>query len=450
MEQNNKLGTEPIGKLMVQMAMPAVAAQIINMLYNIVDRMYIGHIADVGHLALTGVGVTFPILMLISAFSAFAGMGGAPLASISLGKKDMEGAERILGNSVLLLLSFAVILTTVFQIFKTPLLFFFGASEQSIGYGVDYISIYLWGTVFVELAVGLNTFISGQGNAKVAMYSVLIGAIINIILDPILIFGFHMGVQGAAIATVFSQAMSAAWVLRFLSSSKAVLRIRKEYLRFNGAIVKQIAFLGVSPFVMQSTESLVNIVLNSGLQRYGGDMYVGTMTILSSVMQLFVMPIQGITQGVQPIISFNYGAGNIPRVKKAFRLMLFVCLGLTVCCGLSAMFIPQVYAGFFTNDAQLRGLVGQVMPIFFMGITVFGIQMACQSTFLALGQAKVSVFLAVLRKVILLIPLALILPRFFGVMGIYYAEPVADVTAVITTAVMFLLQYKTILAKVPA
>lgn len=446
MEENNKLGTQPVGKLLLQMALPAVAAQIINMLYNIVDRMYIGHIPEVGHMALTGVGVTFPILMLISAFSAFAGMGGAPLASICLGKKDQKGAEQILGNSVLMLLFFSVVLTAFFQIFKTPLLYMFGASDQSIVYGVDYISIYLWGTIFVELAVGLNTFISGQGNSKVAMLSVLIGAVINIVLDPILIFGFHMGVKGAAVATILSQAVSALWVCRFLTSPKTMLRIRREHLRFRGEIVRQIAFLGISPFVMQSTESLVNIVLNSGLQNYGGDLYVGTMTVLTSVLQLFTVPVQGVSQGAQPIISYNFGAGKVERVKKAFRLSIATCFSLTFCCGMSAIFVPELYAGLFTTDAQLKSMVVQVMPIFFVGQAFFGIQMACQGTFLALGQAKVSLFLAVLRKVILLIPLAIILPKFLGVMGIFYAEPIADILAVTTTATVFLTQYKKILA----
>lgn len=321
MEQSKdeKLGTEKLGKLIVSMALPAVAAQLINVLYNIVDRIYIGHIAGHGDMALTGVGVTFPIITIISAFSAFAGMGGAPIASIRLGKKDYEGAEKILGNSTSLLLLFSVVLTAFFMIFKTPILYAFGASDNIISYAQEYITIYLVGTVFVQLAIGLNTFISGQGNAKVAMLSVLIGAIINIVLDPIFIFLFDMGVKGASLATILSQAVSAVWVVRFLMSKKSIIRIRKKYLKLSKKIVGAIAAIGISPFIMQSTESLVTVVLNNGLQKYGGDLYVGTMSILMSVMQLIIVPIQGVSQGVQPIISYNFGAGKRDRVMGAFK-----------------------------------------------------------------------------------------------------------------------------------
>lgn len=443
--QDAKLGTAPLGGLIVQMALPAVAAQVINVLYNIVDRIYIGHIAGYGDMALTGVGVTFPVLMLISAFSAFAGMGGAPLASIQLGKKDYKAAEKILGNCVGMLIIFAVILTVVFSVFKTPVLYAFGASDATIDYGRQYISIYLVGTIFVQLAVGLNTYISGQGAAKTAMLSVLIGAVINIILDPILIFGAHMGVRGAALATVISQAVSAVWVVRFLISEKSVIRIRAKYIRLNKETVGHIASLGISPFIMQSTESLVMITLNSGLQKYGGDIYVGTMSIMTSIMQLTVIPVQGISQGVQPIMSYNYGAGNLERVKGVFVRMLAVCLAATILLGGLAVGKPGIYAGLFTNKAKLIALTCKVMPVYFMGITVFGIQMACQSTFLALGQAKVSLIIALLRKVILLIPLALILPRFMGVMGIYRAEPIADFTSVIVSSILFIITAKKIL-----
>ena len=304
-KQEERLGSEPIGKLIVSMAVPSVAAQIINVLYNIIDRVYIGHIEGYGDMALTGVGVTFPILMLISAFSAFAGMGGAPLASIRMGRQEYDEAEDILGNSAGLLVLFAVMLTIVFSIFKTPILYAFGASENSITYAVDYISVYLLGTIFVQIAVGLNTFISGQGQAKIAMLSVLIGAVLNILLDPVFIFVLHMGVRGAALATIISQAVSALWILHFLTSQKSVIRLRLRKMRLKPSLVGKIASLGISPFIMQSTESLVSITLNSGLQRYGGDLYVGTMSILSSVMQLIVIPMQGVSQGVQPIISYN-------------------------------------------------------------------------------------------------------------------------------------------------
>ncbi len=444
-KQDEKLGTAPLGKLMLEMALPAVAAQIINVLYNIVDRIYIGHIAGYGDMALTGVGVTFPILMAIAAFSAFAGMGGAPLASMSLGKKDYDTAEKILGNSTSLLLIFSVILTIGFYVFKTPVLYAFGASDTTIVYADQYISIYLIGTVFVQLAIGLNTFISGQGNSKTAMLSVLIGACINIILDPIFIFGFHLGVRGAALATIISQAISALWVVRFLISEKSVIRIRRKNLKLNLKVIGSIAALGVSPFIMQSTESLVMITLNLGLQNYGGDLYVGTMSIMASVMQLIVIPVQGIGQGVQPIMSYNFGAGNMQRVKGAFKRTLALCLGATIVLAGIAVLRPRTYAVLFSDNAELVELTCSVMPVYFLGVTIFGIQMACQTTFMALGQAKVSLVIALLRKVILLIPLAIILPKFMGVMGVYRAEPIADVISVLVSILLFFVTAKKIL-----
>lgn len=443
--QDQRLGTEPLGRLIVSMALPAVAAQLINVLYNVIDRIYIGHIADYGDLALTGVGVTFPILMLVSAFSAFAGMGGAPLASIKLGKKDYEGAEKILGNCTAMLITFSILLTAIFLIFKEPILYAFGASDNTIIYANDYISIYLIGTIFVQFAVGLNTFISGQGNAKIAMLSVCFGAGINIILDPIFIFYFGMGVKGAALATIISQAVSAVWVVCFLASKKSVIRLRSKNIRLEPKVVGRVAALGVSPFIMQSTESLVSITLNSGLQQYGGDLYVGSMSILLSVMQLIIVPVQGISQGVQPILSYNYGAGNSKRVMDTFKRMLAVCLAGSLLLGGIAVAFPQLYVGLFTNNAELIQLTRSVMPIFFIGTCIFGIQMACQSMFLALGQAKFSLTIALLRKVILLIPLAIILPKFIGVMGIYYAEPIADIISVTIAGTLFLLFNKKIL-----
>lgn len=444
-KQDEQLGTLPVGKLIVNMAVPAVAAQLINVLYNIIDRVYIGHIAGYGDMALTGVGVTFPIIMLISAFSAFAGMGGAPLASIKLGRRDYKGAEQILGNSAGMLLIFSIVLTVFFQVFKTPILYAFGASDNIIGYGRDYVGIYLMGTIFVQFALGLNTFISGQGRARTAMLSVLIGAVVNIVLDPILIFGCHMGVKGAALATVLSQALSAVWVVRFLASDKSVIRLRIANMRIHAGIAGQIGALGISPFIMQATESLVSITLNSGLQRYGGDLYVGTMSIMTSIMQLIVIPIQGVAQGVQPIISYNYGAGNTARVKEAFQKLVIICfLGTFLLAG-AAVGKPEIYARIFTDNQALIALTCQVMPVYFLGITIFGIQSACQSTFLALGQAKVSLFIALLRKVILLIPLAIILPRFMGVIGVYRAEPIADIISVITTATLFTITFRRII-----
>ncbi len=440
-----RLGTEPLGRLMVSLAVPAVAAQLINVLYNIVDRIYIGHIRGYGDIALTGVGVTFPIIMLISAFSAFAGMGGAPLASIELGKKDIRKAEQILANSAGMIVLFSIVLTIGFSIFKTPVLYAFGASEVTIGYAESYIGIYLVGTIFVQIAVGLNTFISGQGESKVAMLSVVIGALLNICLDPVLIFVLDMGVKGAALATVVSQAVSAAWVIRFLTSKRSSMKLKTEHMRLKKEIVVRIAGLGVSPFIMQSTESMVGITLNSGLQNYGGDLYVGTMSIMTSIMQLILIPVQGISQGVQPIISYCYGAGDKDRVKGTFTRLLISGLLGTLILGGVAVLAPGVYAGIFTSNEDLIRLTCQVMPVYFFGITIFGLQSACQSTFLALGQAKVSLFIALLRKVILLIPLAVIFPKFMGVMGVYRAEPVADVISVVTTCVLFVLTMRKVL-----
>ncbi len=445
--REKQLGTAPLGKLIFQLALPGIAAQLINVLYNMVDRMYIGHMPETGAVALTGLGVCLPIIVLISAFSAFAGMGGAPLAAIQLGKGDKKQAEKILGNAVTMLFICSLVLTLFFSMFKEPVLYAFGASDETIGYALSYLDIYLVGTIAVQLSLGLNTYISCQGNAKTAMISVLIGAVLNIILDPVFIFALDMGVAGAALATILSQTVSAVWVVSFLISRKSVIRIRKENLKLNGKIAGSICALGISPFVMQSTEALVTIVLNSGLQKYGGDLYVGSLTILQSVMQLIVVPVNGMTQGVQPVISYNYGAGNFDRVKKTFKIVLAADLTVTVAACLLTQFIPGVFASVFTDEAPLITLVEQVMPVFFAGIWIFGVQMACQSTFMGMGQAKVSLFLALLRKVILLIPLALILPNFFNVWGIYYAEPVADVVAALTTGVVFMIFSKKLLGR---
>lgn len=444
-QQSEKLGKEPLRKLFFTMAIPSVLAQLINVLYNIVDRIYIGHIKDIGSLALTGVGVTFPIIMVVSAFSAFAGQGGAPLASILLGAKDQEKAEKVLGSSTALLLVFSISLTLILQILKTPLLYAFGASDNVIGFAQDYIGLYLWGTIFVMLSLGLNTFISGQGNAKTAMFSVLIGAVTNIILDPIFIFVMNMGVKGAALATVISQAFSAIWVVNFLISKKSSLKIKRENLKLDMKFVKKIGSLGCSPFIMQSTESLVLLTLNSGLQKYGGDLYVGSMSILISVLQLIFVPVSGIAQGEQPIISYNFGAGNRERVIKTFKALLIVCLVATMFMGGIAVLFPNFYVKMFTESEELMKLTSKMMPIFTLGMCIFGIQQSIQVTFLAMGQAKFSIFIALLRKVILLVPLAIILPRFLGVKGIYYAEPMADITSVVVASITFALNFKSIL-----
>ena len=445
MRNDEKLGTAPLGRLMLSLALPTVLAQLINVLYNVVDRIYIGHMQGDGNLALTGVGVTLPIITLIAAFSAFAGAGGAPLAAIELGKKDERKASLIMGNSAWLLVFFSIVLTIGFLIFKIPILYAFGASSKTIAYANEYITIYLLGTIFVQLALGLNAFISGQGAAKAAMLSVLIGAVINIVLDPIFIFALHLGVRGAALATVISQFVSAVWVVSFLKSKRSVLYLK--LVRPDKSLILKIAALGIAPFVMQSTESLVTITFNTGLQRYGGDLYVGSMSILMSIMQLIVIPVNGITQGVQPIVSYNYGAGNRLRVKETVIRLVSVCLLGTLILAGVAIFCPGIYASMFTNDAELVALTCRIMPIFFLGIAIFGIQAACQSTFLALGQAKVSLFIATLRKIILLIPLALILPKFLGVKGIYIAEPVSDVISVIVTSVLCVITLKRIFSE---
>ena len=445
MRNDEKLGTAPLGRLMLSLALPTVLAQLINVLYNVVDRIYIGHMQGDGNLALTGVGVTLPIITLIAAFSAFAGAGGAPLAAIELGKKDERKASLIMGNSAWLLVFFSIVLTIGFLIFKIPILYAFGASSKTIAYANDYITIYLLGTIFVQLALGLNAFISGQGAAKAAMLSVLIGAVINIVLYPIFIFALHLGVRGAALATVISQFVSAVWVVSFLKSKRSVLYLK--LVRPDKSLILKIAALGIAPFVMQSTESLVTITFNTGLQRYGGDLYVGSMSILMSIMQLIVIPVNGITQGVQPIVSYNYGAGNRLRVKETVIRLVSVCLLGTLILAGVAIFCPGIYASMFTNDAELVALTCRIMPIFFLGIAIFGIQAACQSTFLALGQAKVSLFIAMLRKIILLIPLALILPKFSGVKGIYIAEPVSDVISVIVTSVLCVITLKRIFSE---
>ena len=445
-QNEQALASAPIGPLMLRLAAPAVAAQLINVLYNIVDRIYIGHIAVVGKTALTGVGVTFPILTLISAFSAFAGMGGAPLASIRLGAGDRKGAEAILGSAVSMLVTMALVLTVGFSVFQRPLLLAFGASADTIGYATDYLTIYLLGTIFVQLSLGLNTFISAQGKAMPAMCSVLIGAVLNILLDPLFIFVFRMGVKGAALATILSQAVSAVWVVGFLCSDRSGLHICREHLGFRPRVMGKIAALGVAPFIMQSTESLVTVVLNVGAQKYGGDLYVASITILQSVMQIIVMPSHGITTGVQPIMSYNYGAKNYARVRAVFHRLLAVTMTVTTAAFLLVALFPAAVALMFNDDPELVALVGRVMPLFFGGVWAFGAQVACQSTFMALGQAKTSLFLALLRKIILLVPLAVLLPWLSGsVMGLYAAEPVADFLASATTLTLFLKRRKTLL-----
>lgn len=442
MAEQNELATGSIGKLLLKLSIPAILAQLINALYNIVDRMYIGHIEGIGAVALTGVGLTFPIIMLISAFAALVGMGGAPLSSIKMGEGNNEKAEKILGNCTAMLLLLAVVLTVFFMVFKDPLLMLFGASENTLPYASAYLTIYLIGTVFVQISLGLNAFINSQGFAKMGMITVLIGAVLNIILDPIFIFVFDMGVRGAALATIISQAVSACWVLRFLCGKKSILRIKLQNFRFRKDFILPALALGLSPFVMQSTESLINIVLNSSLQKYGGDIAVGSMTIITSIMQIFLMPLTGLTQGAQPIVGFNFGAQQFDRVKKTFRLLLGACLAFSITLWASIMLFPGLFAAIFSNDAALIEHTIPCMRIYMAAMCLMGAQIACQQTFLAVGQAKISLFLAMLRKVVLLIPLVYILAVPFGVTGIFLAEPVADILAVTTTVIVFIVYSK--------
>lgn len=437
--KDEKLGTAPLGRLIFSLAIPAVVAQLINVIYNMVDRIYIGHIPDVGAEALAGLGLSLPVILLIQAFSSLAGMGGAPQASIQLGKGNREAAEKILGNSVTMLLGFAALLTVGFYFVKEPLLYLFGASDATIPYAQDYLNIYLAGTVFVMAYQGLNMYISCQGHARTAMISVLIGAILNIGLDPLFIFGMGMGIKGAALATILSQGISAIWVVSFLLSKRTGLKIRRQNLRLNARVCGAILALGISPFIMQSTESLISIVLNRGLQQYGGDIYVGVLTILQSVMQLIVIPVQGFSQGTQPIISYNYGAQKIDRVRKTFQTALSIIWGFSFVFTGIVMLFPKAFVGLFTSEQELLALSASKLPLFLAGLLIFGIQMTCQNTFMGLGKAKISLFIALWRKVILLIPLALILPHFAGVDGIYWSEPIADTVSALTAGLLFII-----------
>ncbi len=443
-----RLGTEKIGRLILAMGIPSVVAQIVNLLYNIVDRIYIGHIESVGTEALTGVGLSMPIIIIITAFSSFVAGGGAPLAAIALGEGDKKRAEKFLANGTSLLLFFSVILIVIIMLIKKPLLYSIGASVDTFPYANDYLTIYLFGTPFVLLTVGLNAFISAQGRSKTAMLSVIIGAVINIILDPVLIYSANLGVKGAALATIISQFCSMLWVLWVLFSKKTFLRIKPSAMAPDIKIIGKIAALGISPFIMQATESLISFVMNRGLSVYGGDLYVGSLTVLQSVMQFITVPAGGFAQGIQPIISYNYGAGNKERVKKTFKLTVMIVMIYNVIVTGFAIICPQVFARIFTEDTALIELVSRVLPVFLSGMLVFGLQITCQNTFMALGQAKVSLFIALLRKVFLLVPLAIILPEVFNnVMGIYYAEPISDIISALTCTLLFFTMFDKILNK---
>lgn len=444
MSQEVDLGREPVGHLLFILAVPAITSQVVNALYNMVDRMYIGHIPKVGSAALTGVGVCFPIIMIISAFAYLFGMGGAPRASIFMGKKDNDTAEKILGNCTTSLMIIAVLLTVLVLIFQEPLLYLFGASENTIGYAMDYMIIYAIGTIFVQLTLGLNAFISAQGFSKISMLTVVIGAVTNIVLDPIFIFGLNMGVQGAAVATVMSQALSAIWAFWFLSGKNTILKLKRENLKINFHILLPCIALGVAPFAMQATESVLVLCFNSSLLKYGGDLAVGAMTILSSVMQFAMLPLQGLTQGGQPIISYNYGAKQGDRVQKAFKLQTISCFSYSSILWLLIMIFPSLFVAIFTSDPQLTEITIWALRIYMAGVLLMGIQISCQQTFIAFGNSKKSAFLAVFRKILVLIPLIYILPMFISdqVFAVFLAEPIADTIAVLTTSTMFYFEMK--------
>lgn len=449
MSKEVDLGKEPIGHLLLILALPSITSQVVNALYNMVDRMYIGHIPEIGSAALTGVGVCFPLIMIISAFAYLLGMGGAPRASICMGRKDNKGAEKIMGNCFSSLIIVSIILTAVVLIFQDPLLYLFGASENTIGYAKEYITIYAIGTIFVQLTLGMNSFISAQGFSTISMMTVCIGAVTNIILDPIFIFVFNMGVAGAAWATIISQALSALWAVWFLSKGKSILRLKKENLHIDMKVLAPCIALGVAPFAMQATESVLVLCFNSSLLRYGGDLAVGAMTILSSVMQFAMLPLQGLTQGGQPIISYNYGAMQAQRVKKAFRLQTIACFTYSSLLWVAVELCPSLFVAIFTNEPQLSEITVWALRIYMAAVLLMGIQVSCQQTFIAFGNSKISAFLAVFRKIIVLIPLIFILPQFMqdDVFAVFLAEPIADTIAVITTATLFAFEFKRVIRK---
>lgn len=450
--QNDKnfLGTAPIGKLLLKLSIPTVIAQLINMLYNVVDRIYIGHIPEEGSLALTGVGVCMPIIMIVTAFAALISSGGAPRASICMGKQDNKSAEQILGNCFSLQIVVSIVLTVVLLIWNKDLLMVFGASKNTLGYATDYMRIYALGTLFVQLTLGMNAFITAQGFTTTSMVSVLIGAICNITLDPVFIFVFNMGVKGAALATVLSQAISTIWVVVFLSGKKTQLHLRKKYMGLKPKIFLPCVALGLATFIMQASESVVTVCFNSSLLHYGGDIAVGAMTILTSVMQFAMLPLQGIAQGSQPIASYNYGAKNADRVKKTFRLLVITCLTYSTLLWAAVQIIPKVFVSIFTSDAKLVAFTAPMLKIYLGGLFLFGIQIACQITFTSLGKAVNSIIVAVVRKFVLLLPLIYIMPHVVSnpTIGVYMSEPIADIIAVLFTSVLFTFQFKKALAQI--
>lgn len=452
MENKEFLGTEPVKKLLFKLAVPTVIAQIINMLYNIVDRIYIGHMSENGALALTGVGVCMPVILIVSAFAALVSSGGSPHASIAMGEGDYDKAEKILGNCFLLQVIVSLVLTILLEIFGKSFLLAFGASENTIAYALSYLRIYALGTIFVELTLGMNTFITAQGFAKTGMFTVLIGAICNIVLDPIFIFVLNMGVSGAALATIISQCVSTVWVIHFLKSNKSNIRLKKENMKLEKGVILPCITLGAATFIMQASESIISVCFNSSLQRYGGDIAVGAMTILSSVMQLAMLPMQGIGQGAQPIASYNFGAKNKERVKETFKWLLISSLTYSIILWIFIMTCPKLFASIFSTDMALIEYTANALRIYCGCLDLFGIQIACQMLFVSIGSAGCSIIVAILRKFVLLIPLIYIVPTLVAdkTTGVYMAEPIADGLAVTFTAILFFFEFRKALKELDA
>ena len=452
MENKEFLGIEPVKKLLFKLAVPTVIAQIINMLYNIVDRIYIGHMPENGALALTGVGVCMPVILIVSAFAALVSSGGSPRASIAMGEGDYDKAEKILGNCFLLQVIVSLVLTILLEIFGKSFLLAFGASENTITFALSYLRIYALGTIFVELTLGMNTFITAQGFAKTGMFTVLIGAICNIVLDPIFIFVLNMGVSGAALATIISQSVSTVWVIHFLKSNKSNIRLKKENMKLEKGVILPCITLGAATFIMQASESIISVCFNSSLQRYGGDIAVGAMTILSSVMQLAMLPMQGIGQGAQPIASYNFGAKNKERVKETFKWLLISSLTYSIILWAFIMTCPKLFASIFSTDTALIEYTANALRIYCGCLGLFGIQIACQMLFVSIGNAGCSIIVAVLRKFVLLIPLIYIVPMLVAdkTTGVYMAEPIADGLAVTFTAILFFFEFRKALKKLDA
>jgi putative MATE family efflux protein len=450
--KNEMLGTAPVGKLLFRLALPTVVAQLINLLYNVVDRIYIGHMPVVGDLALTGVGVCMPLIMIVSAFAALVSSGGAPRASIFMGERDIDRAERTLGGCFGLQLIISAVLTTVLLLWNRELLLAFGASENTISYATDYMSVYAIGTVFVQLTLGMNAFITAQGFTRISMISVIVGAVANIILDPILIYGMDLGVRGAALATILSQALSCAWVLAFLRSKTSILKLQVKHFVPRPAVVLPCIALGTATFIMQASESVISVCFNASLLDYGGDIAVGAMTILTSVMQFAMLPAQGIAQGAQPILSYNYGAKNADRVRQTYRILLMTCLLYSLTIWAAVMLFPGLFVSIFNSKAELVAFASRALRIYFSGMALFGIQIACQMTFVSLGKALSSVAVAVVRKFVLLLPLIYIMPHLVSeaVVGVYMAEPIADVCAVTFTAILFAFRFKKAMRSIEA